>query len=203
LLTPLNSALAAVPQDLTTSILFLALSYILGVILSGFSELVLREWKIRRKGGLKELIRLPGFEAEVIRAFKSVFPVENVGKTGWSVTHYYVCRSLVFEYMPKAAQVIERQSSPRQLRMNMVPSILIWLCVGVAWGIWSIVNNVLMWGVVLIITSVALSLTIITTIVNRMNNNEEREVRETLTAFLAGHKAGAFKRENESDKRLL
>jgi hypothetical protein len=36
-------------------------------------------------------------------------------------------------------------------------------------------------------------------LVNRMNDHEEREARETLTAFLAGYKVGTFSKSKPSD----
>ncbi len=198
-LTPLKDTLANLPKDFTVGILFLALSYVLGVIFSGFAELLMREWKIRRHGGLKERINLQGFEGEVSQAFKNIFEITKEDEANWSIAHYYLCRSLVLEYMPKAAQVIERQSSLRQLRMNMIPSILIWLAVGASWG-YKILGDLTTWGIVLIVFSVSLSSIILIIIVNRMNSNEEREVRETLTAFIAGNKAGAFKAIKEKSK---
>jgi hypothetical protein len=136
LLTPLASILSAIPKDLATGVVFLGVSYILGVILSGFSEMVLREQEARRRGGAKDKIYLPGFERNVIDAFQAIFTIDHTNKQEWSTTHFYLCRALVTEYMPNAAQVIQRQSSLRQLRMNMTLPILIWLCVGVGWGIW-------------------------------------------------------------------
>jgi hypothetical protein len=49
----------------------------------------------------------------------------------------------------------------------------------------------------LIIGSVILALINLGTIFNRMMSNDRREVRETLAAFVAGYKAGAFDQAKE------
>lgn len=199
LLTPLNTTLVDIPPDLAAGILFSALSYIVGVILSGFSEFVARAWRIRRRDELKGRIVLPEFQNEIIQAFNNLFNATRESKSEWSLTHFYICRSLVFEYMPTVAQVIQRQNSLRQLRTNMILPIMIWLCVGLGWGIHDTINNELVWGTILIVSSVVLSVLIVWMLVNRMNDHEEREARETLTAFLAGYKVGTFSKSKPSD----
>lgn len=110
----------------------------------------------------------------------------------WSSEHFYLCRSLVFEKMQNCSQLIQRQSGLGQLRMKMTFPIVIWFSVGVAWGIHNIANGDRFWGIALIAVSTSFVLHAFFLIVNRMDNNERREVREILTAFLAGHKAGLF-----------
>lgn len=83
--------------------------------------------------------------------------------------------------------------------MNMTFPIIIWFTVGITWGIHNIANGVRFWGITLIVVSISLALPTFLMIVNRMDSNERREVREVLTAFLAGHKAGLFGK-SEKDK---
>jgi hypothetical protein len=97
--------------------------------------------------------------------------------------------------MPGLAQLIQRQSSLRQLRMNLIPAVTILSIVGVGWGIRAINNTMPVWGYGLAISSVILWFPIVVTIINRMHRNEEREVREVLTAFLAGYKKGLFEKQ--------
>ena len=141
MLTPLSQSLINIPTDLTTGILFLGLSYILGVVLSGFTEIFTSQFRYKT-------IPLVGFEEEIEKAFKIIFDVKKLD--GWTRAHFYLCRSLVFEYMPNAFQTIQRQSGLRQLRMNMLPSTLIWILAGIGWG-WRIINDGMrQWGIKLI-----------------------------------------------------
>ncbi len=188
MLTPLKSSLITFPTDLTTGILFLAFSYIFGVILSGFTEIITKR--------SANNIPLSGFEEEVKKAFQAVFSIKNLNE--WTKVHFYLCRSLVFEYMPNASQTIQRQSGLRQLRTNMLPSAIIWLFAGIGWG-WSMINNGLQqWGITLMIFSPILCALFFIVTINRMRSNDQRETRETLSAFLAGYKAGLFKNQNKS-----
>ena len=193
--TPLNSSLTSLPLDLLTGILILTISYVIGVILSGFAEIGV-SFVVKRssKIWIKDTIPVPGFEEEIIAAFNDIFNgINREEKMQWSATHFHLCRSLIIEFMPSLAQSIQRQSSLRQLRMNLLPSVMIWAIVGITWGIILINANVMIWGYSLVIGSIVLSYPIFSTIINRMNRNEERETREVLTAFLAGYKNGLFK----------
>src|SRR5207247_526158 len=89
-------------------------------------------------------------------------------------------------------QVIERQNGLRQLRMNIIVPVAIWCMAILLWGIHAMRNGPIPWGIVMIVGAVALPYPVIRVILNRMSSNEEREVREVLTAFLAGHKTGLF-----------
>ncbi len=195
LLTPLKDAITLIPADLATGILFLTVSYLVGVILSGFSEITTK-WRRGGKGldVMQTSILVPGFQEDVRRAFRAMFKPHYEGEIEWSRTHFYLCRSLVYERMPNAALVIQRQSALRQLRMNLIFPMLIWFGAGLGWGIWCFYNNLLVWGIVLIALSIALVILTLSMIINRMNSNEYREVREVLAAFLAGYTTGMFDR---------
>jgi hypothetical protein len=56
-----------------------------------------------------------------------------------------------------------------------------------------------MWGISLITGSTILFFAVIAATVDRMRSNDWREVREVLTAFLAGYETGAF--ENKEKKK--
>jgi len=194
LLTPLGTSLTLLPANFATGIILLTISYVIGVVLSGFAEIILRKGaKPESRLWVKAAIPIPEFREEIISAFSTIFEEET--KAEWSATHFYICRSLVFEFMPGLAQLIQRQSSLRQLRMNLIPAVTILSIVGVGWGIRAINNTMPVWGYGLAISSVILWFPIVATIINRMNRNEEREVREVLTAFLAGYKKGLFEKQ--------
>ncbi|MCI0555311.1 MAG: hypothetical protein L0287_30560 [Anaerolineae bacterium] len=190
LLTPLRTAMTNFPTDLNTGVLFLVFSFIIGVLVAGIAEIFTH--RLRHKDD--DRLPLIGFEKDVRRAFKDMFGGKEDFE--WTRTHFYLCRSMVIQYMPNELQTIQRQSSLRQLRMNMLPSIVILIFAGIGWG-WQVYNNgTTLWGIVLIVTSIVLGATMFMTIVNRMQNNDEREIRETLAAFLIGYKTGLFKKEN-------
>jgi uncharacterized membrane protein YbaN (DUF454 family) len=181
------------PTDIATGIIFLVLSYIVGVILSGFSEVVFS--KVR---SYKNIIPLPDdVRTAVIEAFNDTFKISKDTKIEWSSNHFYLCRSLVVEYMPSVLPPIQRQSGLRQLRINLLPSLFIWLGVGLGWGRWTVANNATTEGVVLIVTSTVLFFLITAITFNRARSNEWREVREVLTAFLAGYRTGIFREKNK------
>lgn len=202
LLTPLRPFLVSMPIDLATGVLLLALSYVIGVIFSGFAEVIIQKRRAQRKplGWAKTTMPVPGFEEETIAAFGATFGGSEGNKVEWSSTHFYLCRSMVFEFMPGLAQRVQRQSSIRQLRMNLIPAITIWSIAGVAWGVGIITDNPF-WGYTLITGSVILWFPVVGTVVNRMDRNERREVREVLTAFLAGYKKGLFREKKEPESK--
>ena len=99
--------------------------------------------------------------------------------------------------MPNALSPIQRQSGLRQLRMNLLPSIFIWGGVGIGWGLkMAYEGNGL--GIVLLIAALVFGWIFARLNINRMRSNEWREVREVLTAFLAGYRTGAFKEKTKS-----
>ncbi|MBI5952058.1 MAG: hypothetical protein HY865_10395 [Chloroflexi bacterium] len=192
LLSPLKTSLANFPTDLNTGILFLVFSFIFGVVASGIAEILTQS--IRHKNDTQ--IPLIGFEKDVKREFKSVFGGKEEFK--WTRTHFYLCRSMINQYMPNEMQGVQRQSSLRQLRMNLLPSMVIWIFAGFGWGLRIFNTSSEYWGILLITTSIILGIVIFTITINRMQNNDEREIRETLAAFLVGSTTGLFKKGKNS-----
>lgn len=192
LLTPLRGTIHLLPVDLRTGILFVAVSFIMGVIFSGFSEIAIKWRKSDVRSRIKASIELPHFKNDILEAFRSAFELNRDEKLQWSKEHFYVCRSLVLEKMQNCGQLIQRQSGLRQLRMNMSFPIIIWFVAGIAWGLYEIANREFFWGISLLIVATSLVLPTFFMIVNRMDSNERREVREVLSAFLVGYKVGLF-----------
>jgi hypothetical protein len=190
LLTPLKFSLQDFTDlNLTAGILFLAVSFIFGVIISGFAEILTHS--SRHKDDIQ--IPLDGFEKDIRAAFSNVF-----GKKGdfkWTRNHFYLCRSMVIQHMPYESQGILRQSSLRQLRMNMLPSIAMWLLTGLSWSFQFYRNDLTQWGIALALLTIISGIIIILNSLNRMQNNDKREVRETLAAFLVGYKTGMFNKK--------
>lgn len=194
LLTPLETLLANLPTDLTAGILFLVLSYVMGVVVSGVAEILTHKIRHKNDGRLPQ--PLVGFEKDIKNAFFVVFGGSK--DFDWSRTHFYLCRSIVTQYMPDETPGIQRQSSLRQLRMNMLPSIIVWAFAGIGWG-WKICSDQSeLWGIGLIVFSIACGIVIFRIMLDRMQNNDEREVRETIAAFLVGHKTGLFKTKSKT-----
>lgn len=198
LLTPLSSSLMSIPIDLATGVLLLAFSYVLGVVFSGFAEIIVRQ-RIRRKSfvWVKKTLQVPGFKEEIRSAFCATFGDGEDYEIDRSASRFYLCRSMVLEFMPGVAPRIRRQISLRQLRMNLIPAVTLWAVAGVGWGIKVIGDKMPTWGYGLIAGSVGLWVLVVWAIVNRMNSNEKREVREVFTAFLAGYKKGLFKEKKD------
>ena len=198
-LTPLKGTFNVFSTDLSAGILFLAVSFIMGVVFSGFSEIVIKWREPKARANIKTSTQLDNFQKDILDAFRDVLKLNRDEKLQWTRNHFYLCRSLVFEKMQNCAQLIQRQSGLRQLRMNMTFPIFIWFSAGVAWGIYHIRNRELFWGITLIVISISLVIPTFLMIVNRMDSNERREVREVLAAFLIGYKAGMFDKA-EKDK---
>jgi hypothetical protein len=196
-LTPLKKTFNILSADLGTGILFLAVSFIMGVVFAGFSEIAIKRREPEARASIKRSVPLQNFQNDIFDAFRDLMKLNRGDKFQWSTDHYYLCRALVFEKMQSCAQSIQRQIGLRQLRMNMTFPIIIWLSVGIAWGIHGITNRNRFWGVTLIVVSVSLVIPTFLMIVNRMDSNERREVREVLAAFLVGYRAGMFEKSKE------
>jgi prepilin signal peptidase PulO-like enzyme (type II secretory pathway) len=218
-LTPFRPLLK-LPQDVGTSLVFLVISYIIGVLISTITDMIFREHRrsIRRKQNKGTIqIHDEKLKEAVVSAFNDLFL--NQRETGskkisqpavikeWNEDHYYICRSLVTELMPKAAASGLREGAYRQLRMNLAGSVAIWGVAGVLWGSKFLsepnflneitgtnilINNV--WAIALIISSIIACSYLIAILRRLMDKHEQREVREILTSFLAGYKMGIFQK---------
>jgi len=185
-LTPWSVALPSLTADLTSGIIFFILSYITGVLFSGVSELLFSH--------------VPGHKAKlpfheemnklVLAAFRKTFRLPKGPQVEWSREHYYLCRSYVYEQMPGILSLVQRQSSLRQLRINLILPLVIWLAVGVTWGVQSLLNQAAVDGLIKIVVSLILFIPILIITINRAMSNEWREVREVLTAFVANASLG-------------
>lgn len=185
-LSPLSKRIPSLSTDIATGIIFFVLSYIVGVIFSGFSELIFAKVK-----SYKEVIPLhDDLRKIILQAFTDTFKTSKGKKPEWSRDHFYMCRSFVYENMPNILPLIQRQSSLRQLRISLMPGLFIWFLAGIVWGIQEIAKNAVSEGVAIVITSSFLFVIITMMTVNRARSNEWREVREVLTAFGAGYKKG-------------
>lgn len=193
LLTPLRGWLLGLSADIVMGILLLFVGYIVGVFLSGFAEPITKFYqRFKKARRWKDALLLPGYEKAIITAYKQVFGLPEEVELKWTDSCFYLCRSLVLDTMPNITPIIQRQSGLRQLRMNMLPSLLIWFLTGIAWGIWALNNHQSNLGVGVIVASAALFMLITVFTLDRMHSNEAREVREVLTAFLVGHETGKF-----------
>lgn len=194
--TPLRTTLPSLSADLTTGIIFFVLSYIVGITLSGFSELVFSRGKSHKDV-------LP-FHSElktiVLEAFSETFKIPKGAKFEWSREHYYLCRSLVYEHMPSILPLIQRQSSLRQLRINLLPALFIWCAAGLSWGVQQMMVSATAEGLGVVAVSLILFFPIVALTINRARNNEWREVREVLTAFGVGYRKGAFQDQKKAEQ---
>lgn len=188
--TPLKRLLFPISPDWATGVLVLVVSYVLGVLLSGFAEIAVKRInRMMRHQWSRASISPKAFEAEIRAAFDALV---DKPQSAWSAENFYVCRSLVFQVMPAVAPFIQRQGSLRELRMNLLPAITVWLVAGLVWGGWAFGHGLLGWGYALTIGSTVSWIVVGGVLVDRMNRNEAREVREVFTAFLAGYKSGLF-----------
>ena len=216
-LTPIRYFLQ-LPQDIGESLAFLVLSYITGVLVSAITDVVYRENpKSTRRRQNKGAIQFHDekLKAAVVVAFNDLIldQKESTSKkvnqspqmTEWNEDHYYVCRSLVTELMPRAGASGIREGAYRQLRMNLIGSIVIWGIAGLLWGFVLLSqptitheingNKILIdkaWAWILVFISIFVSGYLTSKLRQLMDKHEQREVREILTTFLAGYKTGIF-----------
>jgi hypothetical protein len=203
LLTPLRPSLSDSFSSITAGLVFVAISYVIGILFSGISlNIVERVEKRQKHKDSRASILLEGFDDDVLRAFSDIFEMnKDVKNIRWSKEHFYICRTLVLENMPTVAQRVERQSSLRQLRGNLILPIIVWMLVGIGWGI-SLVQFVSSpgWGFTLIVSSLIIGALFLRVTFSRMHNNEDREVREVLTGFLAGYRTGILTKAKHPKK---
>ena len=205
--TPLNKSLSQLSIDLSTGVLLLVISYILGVIFSGLAgDIILLFRRLTRKKDLREGLYLNVFSNALLDAFRDTFKVDEKSQIEWSEEHYSMCRSMVAEFMPETDLDARRQNGLRQLRKNLIVPILIWFAVGILEGIRELGGNARDWGVSIIIASTILAFLALKTLMDRMRGNEQREIQRVLLAFLSAYKIGLFGTNNRratSKKRRL
>jgi hypothetical protein len=195
LFTPAQHILNKIPLDITTGVLFLVISYVIGVISSGLSSnfvKTIEKWQ--KYKDVRKTIPFDDFQDDVLNAFQDVFEHTPESKSTWSRTHYYLCRSLVLEKMPSIGLRADRQSNFALFRRNLVLPIVVWFFTGIAAGV-SVINHSLLWGLLLIVITVFLSVSSVKTTVDRLHDGESRETREVLLGFLAGYKAKMFENQ--------
>jgi hypothetical protein len=200
LLTPLPASLINLPIDFTTGIIFLVLSYIVGILFSGLSEWVSLycEYKLNAKNYKNAIPLRDDLHGAVQDAFKDIFKFPHETQLKWRKDYFYMCRSLVVYSMPNALQPIQRQSGLRQLRMNLLPTLLVWGFAGIGWGVKIANDGNMLGGRALSAGALVLGGLFIKTTISSMQSNEWREAREVLTAFLVGYQTGAFKEKIKS-----
>lgn len=194
MLTPLRQALVGSSIDsVTTGVIVLSVSYIIGVILSGFSTPIVN-WLQKFTKVLNPRANIPfkEFEKDILQAFNTRFDQKLSDKNEWNEKHYLLCRALVLEYMPNLAQIAQRQSSLGQLRRNLIAPIILWAIVGISWGIQFLISNNFAEGFWIILLSLLISLVTFRVTFTRTNRTELREVEAIFAAFIVGYKTDAF-----------
>jgi hypothetical protein len=196
------------------------ISYIIGVIVSGITDAVFRRSsRSNRRKINKGTIQIHDEKLKVAvkEAFEDLFfqsqkPVSQgdliqTEVREWNESYYYVCRSLVTETMLRAAAAGSREGAYRQLRMNLVGATAIWSAAGILWSVILLLhegniylNNEITitlaigWPILLLVLSIVAPFYLVRVLVKMMDLHEQREVREVLTSFLSGYKAGIIKK---------
>ena len=195
-ITSVSNSLLSLTADITTGIIFFVLSYILGVIVSSFAEILFSKIKSH-----KDVIPLNDELKKItIATFRDFFKVPKDTKIEWSRDHFYLCRSVVYERVPNVLPFLQRQSSLRQLRISLIPTLFIWLLVGIVWGIQNIMDSYIIIGSITIVSSILIFIAITLITINRARSNEWREVREVLTAFSASYRKSQVNDKTEVRK---
>ncbi|HEV7642426.1 MAG TPA: hypothetical protein VGO50_00665 [Pyrinomonadaceae bacterium] len=188
-LTPYKYLLYQMPWDnILTSLLLIALAYLVGVIISSLTsnsetEKILNE------------IHPPNFEKEIKEAFEINFKTTECEAKKWTSDHFFAARSLVRERMPACSAAFDRQSSLRQFRRNSIFPVRLLGIAGILTGLKGIWDNPgplngdhifkLLCCFILILISVFGWPIINRFLRDSRLTNRKREVREVCTALLA------------------
>lgn len=190
LLTPVFNNLPDFQIDwLVAGLLLIIISYSIGVIFSGFAEEIEYRIAIKRSPRIKSTIPLPDLKNDIIQAMNELLGKPKKNNLEWTVSHYYLCRSFIWKYVPESKEILVRETSIRQLRLNLLHTVTVWVIAGIGWGIKLINEQVLGWGITLLVLSIFAWYPLCRTLIDRMRSNEIREVREVLSAFLVAFKA--------------
>jgi hypothetical protein len=204
LLSPAQTMIENISLDITTGLIFLVFSYIIGVILSSFSSGTVKQInKLTQYKDIHNLMPDDIFPEEIIKAYKEVMGISENKKIHWAKNHYRMCLMFVSEKMPLISQRIERQRNIALMRRNLIFPLIIWTITGIGWGIKTIVQSSMPWGISLISLSILISVFSIRATIIRMHHGEEIEIRETLSGFLMGYKLGIFTRTNKSSDSTI
>ena len=113
LLTPLQPSLTNFSNDFTTGIIFLVLSYIVGILLSGISEKTFQYYENQSKiKSYKDTIPLRDeLRRTVKKAFTETFKLNKETHVEWCKDYFYLCRSLVIQSMPNALTATKQPAS--------------------------------------------------------------------------------------------
>jgi hypothetical protein len=192
LVTPLQTVLLTINFDLVSLIVFLIISYSVGLVLAGFSSPFVRLGRrvLKLKNPKATIPFSKSIQNDIVAAYKYLFKIS--GDIEWSSDQYYISRILVEQFLPNATNRIQRQINLMSFREKMTTAVFVWMLAGVSWGIWYILNTQTIWGIVMTALSVILGFIIIIALVNSMYKNIAREVREVYSAFLVGVNTGLF-----------
>lgn len=131
ILTPAQYLFRNISFDITTGISFIVISYVVGVVSSGFSSSIVRQIeKWQQYKDVRKIIPFDDFQDDIVKAFQDVFGKTSESKPKWSRNHYYLCRSLVSEKMPAISLRADRQSNLALFRRNLILPLFIWFATG-------------------------------------------------------------------------
>lgn len=164
--------------NLFEGLLFFVVSYILGVILSGVSEIFVSNLKSYKEDIPSKFFTI----SSIIDSYNKVFPKRTITDNKWTLGHYYLCRSFIYKNFPEIIPIIQRQSSLRQLRINLLPIYLIFLIDGIILCKIKLANYKVML-IVAIVFLIILFIILLLITLERARSNEKREVREVLKAL--------------------
>ncbi|MGH9754435.1 MAG: hypothetical protein ACREA2_16780 [Blastocatellia bacterium] len=203
LLTPLRPQMARLSIDVSTGLILLVWSYTFGVIIAGFASPMLKLLRWLRRIGPRVPLVIPlsdlksDFEQDVIKAYRTVFKVDNSTEVKWSREFFYLSRSLVENWMPIANQLIRRQVSLRRVRENLLPCIIIWCSAGIGWGYKWFSLGEKVWGIALASLSLIMLLFVGNALATSLDGNCKREAQEVCVALVVGSHTGLFEKQDK------
>lgn len=195
LLSPGQKTFSNFTLDFTTGIAFLVLSYIVGVIFSGFSSGIVKQIeKMTKYKNPQDILPDDLFPLEVIKRYKAMMNINTEETVQWTRNHFRLCRSFVSHTMPSIAQKVQRHADLGLFRRNLVVPLIIWGATGVYWGVSNIMQGFISWGISVIIFSVVFTWLSINTNINRLHNSNYVETRDVLLGFIVGSKLDVTKK---------
>jgi len=160
-------------------VIFFIISYLVGILLSSFSEAIIEIFP-----SYKSNIPQEWNSKMAVAKLNKLFIKNSNGNEIWSKDTYYLCRSYVYINMPQVIPLVQRQSSLRQLRINILPVYFIFLLDVIVISLNISKSGKLLESYVLFVFSLLVYVLITIITYNRAKSNERREVREVISAIL-------------------
>lgn len=180
-------------QDFAGGVALVATAYVVGVLLSGVSESLVRLYtRVSPTQDPRLLVSRPECSVPMLQALRTIAPNVGTSEGTLGLTEYFLCSALVREYLPSVASEIERELAVARMRESLLAVVVLWTTVGLAWGTKVFASGRPRTGVAMFLGSLCSGIALTISLISLLQQNRRREARQTCTSFLMGHSVGAF-----------